>query len=171
MIIDHQWLITDDHWSSMIDHWWSLIINDQTLMIIDHQWTWMSNICHFLVDVMFFLYWLGDIIGSFLAISEVVLVISDVVFNDFFKNGKKIAKNAKWVRLVSSIEKTLENVLDLKNVQNYMKFGQNSGNLYIYIYIYIYTPDPPHSGQYVKWNGKHVPEHTASWASWIKNPA
>ena len=48
----------------------------------------MSNICHFVVDFLFIFCWLGDIIRSLLVISGVILVIFDVVLDNFLEFGK-----------------------------------------------------------------------------------
>ena len=52
----------------------------------------MSNIVPNFVVVLLILYWLGNIVGSFLAISEVILVIPDVDLDNFLKFDKKFAK-------------------------------------------------------------------------------
>ena len=44
-----------------------------------------------LIDVILFFHGLGDIIGSFLAKSEVILVILDVDLDNCLKFGKKFA--------------------------------------------------------------------------------
>ena len=76
-------------------------------MINDHE---CRTFVKQMVDLLLIVYWLGDIIGSFLAISEVVLVISDVDLDNFLKFGKKFARHipqnkiAELARLKKSLE-------------------------------------------------------------------
>ena len=59
-------------------------------MISDHE---CGTFVIFLSNFCCFLYSLGDIITSFVAISEVVLVVSDVILDNFLKVGKQFAKH------------------------------------------------------------------------------
>ena len=53
-----------------------------------------------LIDLFLFVQRLGDVIGSFLAISEVIFVILDVVLDILFKVGKQFAEHILKKRII-----------------------------------------------------------------------